>query len=67
MRNDFCNGNRLVNAWQSSPSLAVMAGLAADQVVKLITRHDGCRLIGRRFHLSLQSYEVREEIVFEYA
>lgn len=67
MRNDFCNGNRLVNAWQSSPSLAVMAGLAADQIVKLITRHDGCRLIGRRFHLSLQSYEVREEIVFEYA
>ena len=67
MRNDFCNGNRLVNAWQSAPSLAVMAGLAADQVVKLITRHDRCRLVGRRFHLSLQSYEVREEVVFEYA
>lgn len=67
MRNAFCNGNRLVNAWQSAPSLAVMAGLATDQAVKLITRHDRCRLIGRRFHLSLQTYCVREEVVFECA
>lgn len=65
MRNAFCDGNRIVNAWQSAPSLAVMAGLAADQAVKLITRHDRCSLVGRRFHLSLQTYQVREEVVFE--
>lgn len=65
MRNDFRNGNRTVNAWQSGPSLAIMSGLVADQVVKLITRYERCSLIGRRFHLSMQSYAVREEVVFD--
>ncbi|OEZ00580.1 MULTISPECIES: ThiF family adenylyltransferase [Stenotrophomonas] len=64
MRNDFRNGNRVVNAWQSAPSLAVMSGLVADQVVKLISGYDRCNLVGRRFHLSMQTYAIREEVVF---
>ncbi|OAP38663.1 HesA/MoeB/ThiF family protein [Sinorhizobium americanum] len=65
LKNEFANGNRSVNAWQSSPSLAVMAGLAADQVLKLITKYDNCNLVGKRFHMSLRTYATREEVLFE--
>lgn len=65
MRNAFRNGSRQVNAWQSAPSLAFMSGLVADQVVKLISGYDRCNLIGRRLHFSMQTYKVREEVVFD--
>lgn len=64
LRNAFCDGNRTVNAWQSAPSLGVMAGLAADQAVKLLTGYDRCNLVGTRLHFSLQTYQFREEVVF---
>lgn len=65
MKNDFQNGARCVNAWQSAPSLSVMGGLVADQATKVLTGHDDCNLVGRRFHLCLQTYQSRMETVFE--
>lgn len=55
------NGNRCVNAWQNSPPLSVMAGIVADQVIKLVTRCELPFLIGKRFHISMQNLEAKIE------
>ncbi len=65
LRNEFQDGSRCVNAWQSAPSLSVMGGLAADQIVKVLTGHDTCNLVGKRFYLSLQTYQTHLETIFE--
>lgn len=64
LKNNFRDGNRSVNAWQSSPSLGVMAGLVVDQAIKIITRYDKCNLVGKKFHLSLRTYISRQEVIF---
>lgn len=64
LRNDFCDGARLVNAWQSAPSLSVMAGLACDELVRLLTGYEACRLVGRRTCISLQDFTLENEVVF---
>lgn len=55
MKNQFRDGNRSVNAWQSSPSLSVMSGLVADQIIKYITGYAECALIGKKFSLDLSN------------
>ncbi|MBJ7516375.1 MAG: ThiF family adenylyltransferase [Stenotrophomonas sp.] len=67
MRNAFNDGGRLVNAWQSAPSLSIMGGLVADQVTKLLNGYDACNLVGKRLHFSLQTYQSHQEVVFEHA
>lgn len=64
MLQNFRNGRRTVNAWQSAPSLATMSGLVCDQVVKTITGYDQATLVGKRFHLSLSTFETRIEELF---
>lgn len=66
LKHDFLDGDRTVNAWQSAPSLAAMAGLACDQIVKCITGYDRPAVIGKRVYLSMQTLDKREETVFEY-
>lgn len=66
MKQSYLNGDRVVNAWQSAPSLATMSGLVADQVVKLLTKYDDCCLVGKRFHLSMRDFSSHIEDVFEY-
>ncbi|HCM60970.1 MAG TPA: hypothetical protein DIT05_00235 [Morganella sp. (in: Bacteria)] len=63
MKQQFLNGNRVVNAWQSAPSLAAMSGLVADQVVKIITGYDVPALIGKKMHMCLRDFSTREEII----
>lgn len=63
MKSSFADGSRTVNAWQSSPSLAMMAGLVTDQIVKFLTGYDAPALIGRRFRLDLANLEARLEDV----
>jgi molybdopterin/thiamine biosynthesis adenylyltransferase len=53
----FLDGNRQVEAWQSSSSLCTMAGMAVDQGIKLATRCEPPFLRGKRFQLSLQTYK----------
>lgn len=65
MSENFVNGERDVNAWQSCPSLATMSGLVTDQVIKVITGYMKPALIGKRFHMSLSSFETRLENVFD--
>jgi molybdopterin/thiamine biosynthesis adenylyltransferase len=56
----YIDGNRLVNAWQTSPSLSIMAGMAVDQAVKVVTECEPAALVGKRFYMSLQDYEIKE-------
>ena len=63
MKQDFLNGDRVVNAWQSAPSLSAMSGLAVDQVVRALTGYDEPFLVGRRFHMSMVNFETRVEQV----
>ncbi len=56
----YDDGNRIVNAWQTSPSLSIMAGMAVDQAVKLISECEPASLTGKRITLSLQSYTLKE-------
>jgi|GEM_PF-718263 len=65
MKQNFHNGNRTVNAWQSTPSLATMSGIVADQVVKMISGYDAPFLIGKRFHMSMVNFETRIEHIFD--
>lgn len=67
IKHNFIDGERKVNAWQSSPSLSAMSGLACDQIIKAITNYDDSCLIGKRFFLSLRTHQTREEKVFENA
>lgn len=60
-RESFLNGRRRIDAWQSAPSLSMIAGLAADQLVKWATGCDRTALVGRRFQLSLQTFESKTE------
>lgn len=55
----YRDGRRHVNAWQSSPSLGVMAGLAVDQAIKVCTGFATPALVGKRVYLSLSSFEYR--------
>lgn len=64
MLQKFRNGRRTVNAWQSSPSLATMSGLVCDQIIKALTGYDEPVLVGKRFHMSLSTFETRIEKVF---
>ena len=57
MKNQFDDGTRTVNAWQSSPSLSVMSGLLVDQVIKYITGYTDCGLVGKKFLLDLTSLQ----------
>ncbi|PPK65540.1 ThiF family adenylyltransferase [Actinokineospora auranticolor] len=59
MKNQFDNGNRTVNAWQSSPSLSVMAGLLVDQAVKYVTGYGESTLVGRKFVLDMGTLRTR--------
>lgn len=59
MRNHFMNGNRVVNAWQSSPSLSVMAGMLVDQAIKYVTGYDDSALVGKKFLLDLATLRSR--------
>lgn len=65
MKQQFIDGNRVVNAWQSAPSLAAMSGLVADQVVKIITGYDEPALLGKKIHMCLRDFKTREENVFD--
>ncbi len=53
LHTQFMNGARLVNAWQSSPSLSVMAGLVADSAVKFLAGFKDVPLREKRFRLTL--------------
>lgn len=64
MKQQFLNGVRTVNAWQSSPSLAVMSGLVVDQVIKVITKYDAISLEGRKVTISLRDLSFSEENLF---
>ncbi|EKT57104.1 ThiF family adenylyltransferase [Providencia burhodogranariea] len=64
MKQQFLDGNRSVNAWQSAPSLAAMSGLVADQVVKIITGYDTPALVGKKIHICLRDFSTREETIF---
>ncbi len=64
LKHSFIDGERKVNAWQSAPSLSIMAGIVTDQVVKTITGYDKAYLVGKKFYLSLQDFKVREEEIF---
>ncbi|MCE7576180.1 ThiF family adenylyltransferase [Aliivibrio fischeri] len=66
LKHSFIDGDRDVNAWQSAPSLAAMAGLASDQIIKFITKYDNPYIIGKRVYLTLNTFEKREVTVFEY-
>lgn len=66
MKQSYLNGERVVNAWQSAPSLAAMSGLVSDQVIKIFTRYDDSCLIGKRFHISLRDFSSYIEDVFKY-
>ncbi len=59
MKNQFMNGNRVVNAWQSSASLSVMAGMLVDQAIKYVTGYSDSALIGKKFLLDLATLESR--------
>ena len=61
LKHSFMDGERRVNAWQSAPSLSIMAGIVTDQVVKVITGYDKAHLVGKKFILSLQNFKTREE------
>lgn len=63
LKHSFIDGERKVNAWQSAPSLSIMAGIVTDQVIKIITGYDKPHLIGKKFILSLQNFNVREEVI----
>lgn len=65
LKQNFLDGEREVNAWQSAPSLAAMAGLACDQLIKYLTKYDKSSLIGKRIFINLSTYEKREQIIFE--
>ena len=64
LKHSFADGDREVNAWQSSPSLAAMAGMACDQIIKFITQYDSTTICGKRIFISLSSFNKREEVVF---
>ncbi|EMT6577591.1 MULTISPECIES: ThiF family adenylyltransferase [Providencia] len=64
MKQQFLNGVRKVNAWQSSPSLAAMSGLVVDQVIKVITKYDAISLEGRKVKISLRDFSFIEENLF---
>ena len=64
MKQQFLNGVRKVNAWQSSPSLAAMSGLVVDQVIKVITKYDAISLEGRKVKISLRDFSFTEENLF---
>lgn len=53
----FRNGNRTVNAWQTSPSLSVMSGIASDQAIKFLSDIEEPFLKNKRFSLSLSNFE----------
>lgn len=63
MKHQFLNGKRKVNAWQSTPSLAVMSGLVTDQIVKLITGYDDVVLKNRKIFFSLRNFKMTEELL----
>ncbi|MEN4524353.1 ThiF family adenylyltransferase [Pantoea agglomerans] len=65
LKHSFIDGDRKVNAWQSAPSLSIMAGIVTDQVVKTITGYDKPHLVGKKFILSLQDFRSREEEIFK--
>lgn len=65
LKHHFIDGDREVNAWQSSPSLSAMAGLACDQIIKYITKYDDTSIVGKRIYLSLSTFEKRDVVVFE--
>ncbi|WP_445373991.1 hypothetical protein ACSLVK_16635 [Photorhabdus tasmaniensis] len=52
MKQQFLDGNRKVNAWQSAPLLAAMSELFADQVVKIITGYDELALVGKKLYIA---------------
>jgi len=66
MKQSYLNGERVVNSWQSAPSLAAMSGLVSDQVIKILTKYDDSCLIGKRFHISLRDFSTYIEDVFKY-
>lgn len=53
----FRNGNRTVNAWQTSPSLSIMSGMASDQAIKFLSGIEQPFLQDKRFTLSLSNFE----------
>ncbi|MGS0742509.1 HesA/MoeB/ThiF family protein [Glaciimonas sp. GG7] len=64
MKNSLLNGNREVNAWQSSPSLSVMSGIVVDQIIKYITNHDTPHLVGKRVFMSMSNFHTKEIKIF---
>ncbi|MBX9786964.1 MAG: ThiF family adenylyltransferase [Alphaproteobacteria bacterium] len=50
-----------LNSYQNAPSLSIMGGLVVDQLIKFVTSCEAPLIIGKRYQLSLQSYEIREE------
>jgi molybdopterin/thiamine biosynthesis adenylyltransferase len=47
---------RKVNAWQSAPSLSIIAGLATNELVALASGYKELGLLGKRLNLSLHTY-----------
>lgn len=47
---------RSTNAWQSAPSLSVMAGLAANELLRFLTEYAPAKLRGGKVMLNLSDY-----------
>ncbi|MBX9786968.1 MAG: ThiF family adenylyltransferase [Alphaproteobacteria bacterium] len=50
-----------LNFYQHAPSLSIAGGLVVDQLIKFVTSCEAPLIIGKRYQLSLQSYEMNIE------
>ena len=48
---------RSVNAWQSAPSLSIVAGMAANEIMRLITGYAPTKLTTGKIQMSLADYQ----------
>jgi molybdopterin/thiamine biosynthesis adenylyltransferase len=66
LRNHRKNLNRELKSYQNCPSLSIMGGLAADQIIKFTTKCEKPVLVGTQFKLNLQSYEATKKHFIKY-
>ncbi|MBP0031008.1 ThiF family adenylyltransferase [Roseofilum sp. Guam] len=62
MRN-YRDGNRIVKNWHSCPALSIASGMVADQAIKVLTNYDEPILVGKRFKISLRTFESKIEFL----
>ena len=60
IQENYEDGQRTVNAWQTSASLSIMSGLAVDQAIKVITGCEKPSMVGRRIYTSMQDNSQKE-------